>query len=70
VRLQEIGKVFECSFEHPQVTTLSGLVLLLLGHPAAVGDVVTWQNARIEVTATKGRGVADATITRTPAPRS
>jgi len=70
VRLQEIGKVFECSFEHPQVTTLSGLVLLLLGRPAAVGDVVTWQNARIEVTATKGRGVVDATVTRTPAPRS
>jgi len=36
--------------------------LLLVGRPAAVGDVVTWNNVRIEVTAVAGRGVGDAVI--------
>ena len=69
VRLIEAGKAIGCELEHPKVTTVSGLVLLLLGRPAAVGDVVTWQNARIEVISVAGRGVADALITRTSLPR-
>ena len=70
VRLEEAGQALGCSLEHPKVTTISGLVLLLLGRPAVKGDVVTWNNVRIEVTATAGRGVADASVTRLPAPRS
>ena len=66
VRLEEAGQALGCSLEHPQVTTISGLVLLLLGRPAAVGDAVTWQNVRIEVAAVAGRGVADAVVTRVP----
>ena len=70
VRLEEAGQALRCSLEHPKVTTISGLVLLLLGRPAVKGDVVAWNNVRIEVTATAGRGVADATLTRLPAPGS
>jgi CBS domain containing-hemolysin-like protein len=70
VRLEETGQALGCSLEHPKVTTISGLVLLLLGRPAVKGDVVTWNNVRIEVTATAGRGVADANVTRLLAPRS
>ena len=70
VRLEEAAQALGCSLEHPKVTTISGLVLLLLGRPAVKGDVVTWNNVRIEVTATAGRGVADASVTRLPAPRS
>ena len=70
VRLEEAGQALRCSLEHPKVTTISGLVLLLLGRPAVKGDVVAWNNVRIEVTAAAGRGVADATLTRLPAPRS
>ncbi|MGH9255601.1 MAG: hemolysin family protein [Vicinamibacterales bacterium] len=70
VRLQEAGEALGCSLEHPKVTTISGLVLVLLGRPAAVGDAVTWQNARIEVTAVAGRGVADAVLTRVSRPAS
>jgi len=70
VRLEEAGQALRCSLEHPKVTTISGLVLLLLGRPAVKGDVVAWNNVRIEVTATAGRGVADATLTRLPGPRS
>ena len=70
VRLEEAAQALGCSLEHPKVTTISGLVLLLLGRPAVKGDTVTWNNVRIEVTATAGRGVADASITRTLSPRS
>ena len=70
VRLEEAAQALGCSLEHPKVTTISGLVLLLLGRPAASGDTVTWNNVRIEVTATAGRGVADANVTRMLAPRS
>jgi CBS domain containing-hemolysin-like protein len=70
VRLGEAGTALGCALEHPKVTTISGLVLVLLGRPAAVGDVVTWQNVRMEVTAVAGRGVADAVVTRVSPPRS
>jgi hypothetical protein len=33
-----------------------------------VGDVVTWGHVRIEVTAVAGRGVAEAAMTKLPAP--
>lgn len=64
VRLNEAGEALGCALEHPKVTTISGLVLALLGRPASVGDVVTWNRVRIEVTATSGRGVGDAVIQR------
>ncbi len=70
VRLEEAGAALGCTIEHPKVTTVSGLVLLLLGKPASVGDVVTWQNVRIEVAAVAGRGVADAIVTQAPPPRA
>ena len=69
VRLEEAGQVLGCTMDHPKVTTISGLVLLLLGRPAAKGDTVTWSNARIEVLTTAGRDVADAMLTRLPTPR-
>jgi CBS domain containing-hemolysin-like protein len=50
--------------EHPDVITVSGLVLALLQRPAMVGDVVTWSGVRIQVAAVSGRGVADAIVTR------
>jgi CBS domain containing-hemolysin-like protein len=69
VRLKDAGDALGCSLEHPEVQTVSGLVLALLGRPAAVGDVVTWNGARIEVTAVVGRGVSEAVITFAQTPR-
>ena len=63
VRLNEAGDVLARALEHPKVTTVSGLVLVLLGRPAAVGDLVTWNQVRIEVTGVAGRGVAEAVMT-------
>jgi CBS domain containing-hemolysin-like protein len=68
VRLSEIGDAFECELEHPRATTISGLVLLLLGRPAAVGDAVTYRDFRFEVAAVAGRGVREAIVTRTKPP--
>ena len=67
VRLKDAGDALGVPLEHPDVQSVSGLVLTLLGRPAAVGDVVTWNDVRIEVTAVAGRGVAEAVNRRTAA---
>ena len=69
VRLDEVTKSLDWPLENPKVTTVSGLILILLGRPAVLGDVVTWNHVRIEVTRVAGRGVAEALLTRTtPSP--
>src|SRR4051794_27816983 len=73
VRLKDAGDAIGVTLQHDDVLTVSGLVLALLGRPAAVGDVVTCGRARIEVTAVAGHGVAEATMTlatRTEADRT
>ena len=62
VRLDEAGDALGRSVDHEKVTTISGLVLLLLNRPAAAGDVVTWRNVRIDVVSTAGRGVGEAVL--------
>jgi CBS domain containing-hemolysin-like protein len=68
VRLREAGDVLGVPLDHPKVNTVSGLVLVLLGRPAVVGDVVTWRKALIEVTEVVGRGVSEAVITNAVTP--
>jgi len=70
VRLEDAGDAIGVVLEHSKVTTVSGLVLMLLGRPANVGDVVTWNNVRIEVTAVAGRGVHEAIISATTRARA
>ena len=69
VRLKDAGDTLGRSLEHPEVQTISGLVLALVGRPAAPGDVVTWNDVRIEVIAVAGRGVQDAALTLMPRPQ-
>ena len=64
VRLKDVGERLGCSLEHPDVQSVSGLVLTELGRPAAVGDVVVWNNVRFEVKTVAGLGVGDAVATR------
>jgi magnesium and cobalt exporter, CNNM family len=72
VRLDEISKALNWPLENDRVTTVSGLVLMLLGRPAKRGDVVTWNDVRIEVSVAAGRGVGEALMTRItpPEPRT
>src|SRR2546426_7741951 len=66
VRLKEIGDALGLDLEHSSVSTVSGLVLTLLGRPPVVGDTVTYNCVRVAVTAVAGRGVGEATVTRIP----
>jgi CBS domain containing-hemolysin-like protein len=70
VRLKDAGDALGTAMDHPEVQTISGLVLALLGRPALVGDAVTWNRHRIEVTSVAGRGVAEAVITSAAAPET
>jgi putative hemolysin len=65
VRLDEVAKAIGRPLEDEQVTTISGLVLRLLGRPAQQGDVVVWNDVRVEVVSVIGRGVGEAVLTRT-----
>jgi CBS domain containing-hemolysin-like protein len=62
-RLKEVSDAIGRSVAHPKVTTVSGLVLTLLGRPAKVGDAVVWAGVLFEVTAVTGRGVRSAMLT-------
>jgi CBS domain containing-hemolysin-like protein len=62
LRLKDAGDALEVSLVHPKVTTVSGLVLVLLGRPAKLGDVVEWSGVRFEVTELAGRGVREALL--------
>jgi CBS domain containing-hemolysin-like protein len=64
VRLKDAGEKLGVLLEHPDVQSVSGLVLTELGRPAAVGDVVTWNGVRFEVRTVVGLGVGDAVITK------
>jgi CBS domain containing-hemolysin-like protein len=62
VRLDEASEALGSSVAYEKVTTISGLVLLLLNRPAQAGDVVTHRNVRIEVASIAGRGVGEAVL--------
>ena len=64
VHLKDAGKALGVALEHPDVQSVSGLVLMELGRPAAVGDVITWNGVRVEVRTVAGLGVGDAVLTR------
>jgi CBS domain containing-hemolysin-like protein len=62
VRLGALGAQLGTSLDHPEVDSVSGLVLALLGRPAHVGDAVTFDGYRFEVTALQGFGVAECAV--------
>ncbi len=62
-RLKDVGKALGVTLEHPDVQSVSGLVLKELSRPASAGDVVTWNGVRIEVSSVVGLGVGEAAVT-------
>jgi CBS domain containing-hemolysin-like protein len=67
VRLSTAGDALGVTLEHPEVQSIGGLVLSLLGRPAAIGDAVVYRGVRLEVTATSGLGVAEVAMSRVDA---
>ncbi|HUO85807.1 MAG TPA: hemolysin family protein [Thermoanaerobaculia bacterium] len=63
-RLEEIGEALDIELDHPEVDTVSGLVLDRLGHPAAAGDRVTWGEIELTVVSPDGRGVGRCSVRR------
>ena len=64
VRLKDVGEKLGVPLDHPDVQSVSGLVLTELGRPAAAGDVIVWNGVRVEVRTVAGLGVGDAVVSR------
>jgi CBS domain containing-hemolysin-like protein len=62
VRLDALGERLGTALDHPDVDSVSGLVLTLLGRPARVGDAVTFGGYRFEVTVLHGFGVGECAV--------
>jgi CBS domain containing-hemolysin-like protein len=63
VRLDTLGDLIGRELEHPEIDTVSGLILSELGRPPVLGDSIQWNGLLFEVSGLYGRGVRQVTLT-------
>lgn len=68
VRLEELGEALGLVLEHPDVDSVSGLVIAILGRPPTIGDRVEFDGVTLEVSAIRGKGVQEARVVEAPSP--
>jgi CBS domain containing-hemolysin-like protein len=66
VRIEEVGEALDMVLEHPEVDSVSGLVMTLLGHPPQLGDVVEFDHVRFEVVSVDRHAVRECIVTPLP----
>jgi CBS domain containing-hemolysin-like protein len=68
VRIDKVGEALGCELEHPDVDSVSGLVLAVLGRLPVVGEAVEYDHVRFEVTKVERHGVGQARVSHVVAP--
>lgn len=68
VRIDKVGEALGVELEHPDVDSVSGLVLAELGRFPLVGETVEYDHVRFEVTRIERHGVGEARVSHVTPP--